>query len=138
MDKFILNIRQNIFPVLFMLLFLAGCSEAQDTDNLRLNDLPKGTEQITFVELGSVNCIPCKQMKPVMDAIAQEYAGKVKVVFHDVWTAEGKKYGSEYKIRLIPTQVFLDKEGNEVARHEGYFPQSEIEALLAEQGITKS
>jgi thioredoxin 1 len=138
MIKFTWAMTRSIYSALFVLCFLAGCSEAQNTDSLRMNDLPSGTEQITFVELGSVNCIPCKQMKPVMAAIEQDYAGKVKVVFHDVWTSEGKKYGSEYGIRLIPTQVFLDNEGNEVARHEGYFPKDELEALLAEQGITKS
>ncbi len=100
-------------------------------------DLPTGTEQIVFVELGSVNCIPCKQMKPVMEAIKKEYAGKVKVVFHDVWTSEGKKYAKKYDIRLIPTQVFLDQEGNEIARHEGFFPQEKIESLLAGQGVIK-
>ncbi|HNX97437.1 MAG TPA: thioredoxin, partial [Candidatus Aminicenantes bacterium] len=29
---------------------------------------------VTFVELGSVKCIPCKMMQPVMKAIEQEYA----------------------------------------------------------------
>lgn len=101
------------------------------------NDLPTGTEQITFVELGSKNCIPCKQMQPIMDEIKEEYAGKVKVVFHDVWTSEGKKYGSEYGIRLIPTQVFLDKKGNEIARHEGFFPKEGIVKIFEENGVTK-
>jgi thioredoxin 1 len=76
-------------------------------------------------------------MKPVMDAIEKDYAGKVNVVFHDVWKTEGREYGEMYKIRLIPTQVFLDKEGKEIARHEGYFPQEEIEELLAQHGVTK-
>lgn len=72
-----------------------------------------------------------------MDEIEKEYAGKVKVVFHDVWTNEGRKYGKEYGIRLIPTQVFLDKEGNEIARHQGFFPKEKIVALFEENGVTK-
>lgn len=101
------------------------------------NDLPTGTEEITFVELGSKNCIPCKQMMPIMDEIEKEYAGKVKVVFHDVWTSTGKKYGREYNIRLIPTQVFINKEGNEIARHEGFFPKEDIVKIFKENGVTK-
>lgn len=90
---------------------------------------------ITFVELGSVNCIPCRKMQPVMKAIEEKYAGQVKVVFYDVWKADQKKYAQEYGIKLIPTQVFLDKEGKEIMRHEGFFPEAEIDIFLKEQGI---
>jgi len=107
-----------------------------------LGDVPKesNTKQdenilVTFVELGSLNCIPCKKMKPVMDEIEKEYAGQVKVVFHDVWTVEGKPYAEKYKIRLIPTQVFLDKEGNEYFRHEGFFPKEELVKILKQKGV---
>lgn len=103
------------------------------------NDVPvKATVEkikVTFVELGSVNCIPCKQMQPVMKAIEEKYAGQVKVVFYDVWTDAGKPYAEKYKIRLIPTQVFLDENGKEFFRHEGFFPLAEIEKLLKEKGI---
>lgn len=94
--------------------------------------------QATFVELGSVNCIPCKAMQPVMKEIEQEYAGKVTVVFYDVWTEAGKPYAEQYKIRAIPTQVFLDKDGREFFRHMGFFPAAEIRKVLEKQGITKT
>lgn len=90
---------------------------------------------VTFVELGSVKCIPCKMMQPVMKAIEQEYAGQVKVVFHDVWTAEGKPFGARYQIRVIPTQVFLDKNGTEYYRHEGFFPKAELVKILKQKGV---
>ena len=91
--------------------------------------------KVTFVELGSVNCIPCKAMQSVMKEIENEYGDQVKVVFHDVWTAEGKPFGEQYKIRAIPTQVFLDKNGKEYFRHEGFFPTGEIAKVLDKQGI---
>lgn len=94
---------------------------------------PAEDYQVTFVELGSVNCIPCKQMKPVMEDIEKEYAGKVKVVFHDVWTEQGKKDSEKYKIRVIPTQVFLDKDGKEYSRHEGFFPKEELVKVLKQK-----
>ncbi|MBU1044063.1 MAG: thioredoxin family protein [Candidatus Omnitrophica bacterium] len=108
-----------------------------ETADLLKADLPDKAEQISFVELGSVNCIPCKQMQPIIEEIEKEYIGKVKVVFHDVWTEEGKKYGNEYHIRVIPTQVFLDKTGKEIFRHEGFFPKVEIEKILNNAGISK-
>jgi thioredoxin 1 len=90
---------------------------------------------ITFVELGSVNCIPCRQMQPVMKAIEKKYGDKVKVVFYDVRTPEQGKYAEQYHIRLIPTQVFLDAAGKEFFRHEGFYPEAEIDKLLQKQGL---
>jgi thioredoxin 1 len=76
--------------------------------------------KVTFIELGSVKCIPCQKMQPVMKSIEEKYPTQVKVVFYDVWTPEGKPYSEKYKIKLIPTQVFLDETGKEFFRHEGF------------------
>jgi thioredoxin 1 len=95
----------------------------------------KQTPQFTFIELGSVNCVPCKAMRPVMTDIETSYKDKAKVLFYDVWTKEGEPYGRKYGIRVIPTQVFLDKDGKEFYRHEGFFLASDIKKMLAEHGI---
>ena len=90
---------------------------------------------VTFVELGSVRCIPCKMMRPIMKDIEKDYAGQVKVVFHDVWTPEGEPFATSFKIRVIPTQVFLDKEGKEYFRHEGFFPKEDLIKILKQKGV---
>ncbi len=91
--------------------------------------------RITFIELGSVNCVPCKAMQPVMKSVEEKYGGQVKVVFYDVWKRDQSHYAQDYKIRLIPTQVFLDDTGSEILRHEGFFPEKEIDAFLASRGV---
>lgn len=93
------------------------------------------TAKVTFIELGSVNCIPCKQMQPVMKAIESKYGGQVKVIFYDVWTKEQKPYAEKYGIKLIPTQVFLDENGKEFHRHEGFYPEAEIDKILQGKGL---
>jgi thioredoxin 1 len=90
---------------------------------------------VTFIELGSVNCIPCKMMQPVMKKVEAKYGSQVKVIFYDVWTDKGAPYGESYKIRAIPTQVFLDANGKEYSRHEGYFPFEELEKVLRQKGV---
>ena len=65
--------------------------------------------KVTFIELGSVLCIPCQKMRSVMKSVEKKYGSQVKVVFHDVWTPEGKPFGKQYVIEAIPTQVFLDE-----------------------------
>jgi len=95
------------------------------------NEKPK----VTFVELGSVNCIPCKQMQPVMKAIEEKYGDQINVIFYDVWKEDQKKYSKQYGIKLIPTQVFLDANGKEFHRHEGYYPEAEIDKILQGKGL---
>jgi thioredoxin 1 len=90
---------------------------------------------VTFVEIGSVNCIPCKAMQPIMKAIEEEYKGQVKIVFHDVWTPKGKADAAKYNIRVIPTQVFLDKNGKEYFRHEGFYPKDDVVSVIKRQGV---
>jgi len=89
----------------------------------------------TFIELGSVRCIPCQKMQPVMKSVEEKFKGQVKVIFYDVWTEQGKPYASKYRINVIPTQVFLDKKGKEFFRHEGFFPEEELIKILKEKGV---
>jgi thioredoxin 1 len=89
----------------------------------------------TFVELGSVGCIPCDKMQPIMKEIAEEYQGQVKVIFYDVRTVFGAPYKDKFKIRAIPTQVFLDKDGKEYFRHLGFFAKDELVKVLQMQGV---
>jgi len=91
--------------------------------------------QITFIEIGSVNCIPCKAMQPVMKAIEAKYGDQIRVIFYDVWTKEQAHYAREYNIRLIPTQVFLDESGKELMRHEGFYPEEAIDVFLQSKGL---
>jgi len=91
--------------------------------------------KVTFVELGSVNCIPCKMMQPVMKNIEKKYGEQVKVIFYDVWTQEQRPYAEKYGIRLIPTQVFLDENRKEFHRHEGFYPEEEIDKILKGKGL---
>ncbi|MDX9925244.1 MAG: thioredoxin family protein [Ignavibacteriaceae bacterium] len=95
----------------------------------------KSKPVVTFVELGSVNCIPCKQMQPVMKAIEEKYGTQIKVIFYDVWKADQKHYAQKYGVRLIPTQVFLDADGKEFHRHEGFYPEEEINKILKGKGL---
>jgi thioredoxin 1 len=113
----------------------AGGSTAADLPTPASGHGSTGTAQVTFVELGSNSCIPCKEMRPVMEGIQKTFGDQVNVVFYDVW--EDDAPAREYGISMIPTQVFLDEEGVEFHRHTGFYPQEKIEALLVEQGLEK-
>jgi thioredoxin 1 len=133
MDK-----RRNKLKLIFVLLALLSISlyacKSEDK-KIETNEPVKDTThaKITFVELGSVNCIPCRQMQPVMRSIEEKFGSQVKIIFHDVW--KDKKPAQEYGIQLIPTQVFLDENGKEFYRHEGFFAENEIINLFETKGI---
>ena len=122
---------KSIKFVLIMLVVYLSLFATQDNQNVKKSvaDSTK-TAEITFIELGSVKCIPCRMMQPVMAEIEKEYPKDVKVVFYDVWTKEGEKYAQIHKVKLIPTQVFLDKDGKEFFRHQGFFSKEEIVKLI--------
>jgi thioredoxin 1 len=115
-----------------------GCSgddQNKNTGNQKPVVVPVSKKKVTFVELGSVKCIPCKMMQPIMADIEKEYGSQVAVVFYDVWTDEGRPYAEKYGIRAIPTQVFLDQDGKEYSRHEGFFPKEELVKVLKQKGV---
>uniref|UniRef100_I2Q6X8 Thioredoxin domain-containing protein n=1 Tax=Desulfovibrio sp. U5L TaxID=596152 RepID=I2Q6X8_9BACT len=89
---------------------------------------------VTVVDLGAKTCIPCKMMVPVLDAMEKQYQGKASVVFIDV--RENPAQATKFGIRTIPTQIFYDKNGKEMYRHEGFLDQQpfaeRVEKLLAE------
>lgn len=128
-----------VVSTVLLALVLAACSE-ESAQELRQSEKTisqtANQPKITFVELGSISCIPCRKMQPIMTSVEEKYGGQVEVVFYDVWRPEQRHYAQEFGIRLIPTQVFLDEFGNEIMRHEGFFPEEEIDDFLQAQGLT--
>jgi thioredoxin 1 len=138
------NKKKYIYIIIFLVLLAAvfGFKKVSNNTEATLNESALTQEsvktediKVTFLELGSVGCIPCDKMQPIMKEITEEYKGQVKVIFHDVKTAEGQPYKEKFKIRAIPTQVFLDKDGNEYYRHLGFFAKDKLVEVLKMQGV---
>jgi thioredoxin 1 len=91
--------------------------------------------KVTMVDIGAKECIPCKMMAPIMEELEKEYhdSGRAAILFIDVW--KNKDQGRRFGIRSIPTQIFYDKEGNEVYRHEGFMDKKDIVAKLEKLGV---
>jgi thioredoxin 1 len=124
-----------IFIFLLMLLGISCNSQPKTTDSSKPTENKDIKNKVTFIELGSVRCIPCQQMQPIMKSIKEKYPTQVNVLFHDVWTEAGAPYAKQYGIEAIPTQVFLDKNGTEYFRHVGYFPEKELIKILNQKGV---
>ena len=127
----------TLFLSLAAIIICTSCSG--QTSTTQGNKPTLGAEKInykvTFIELGSVRCIPCQQMQPIMKSVKEKFGTQVNVVFHDVWTEAGSPYAKQYGIEAIPTQVFLDKDGKEFFRHVGFFPEEELVKVLQQKGV---
>jgi len=126
------GMRKRLLPlVVVVFLALCGCSNASEIDTILSNAKKDG--KVVMLELGSVGCRPCEQMKPVMEKLRTNYRGKLEVIFVDV--RKDRENGRKFSVIMIPTQVFLDKTGKEFFRHTGFFDYEEIVPLLKKAGL---
>jgi len=90
-------------------------------------DLPK------MWDFGSTNCMPCKTMKEILDPMIVDYKGKVDIRIINVY--EETELTKQFRISVIPTQVFIDAAGRELFRHIGVYPRDSIEAKFSGFGM---
>ena len=96
-------------------------------DKARLSGKP------TMAEFGATGCIPCDMMQPILDKLRKNYPDKLNVVFAHV--REKPIMGARFGIRSIPVQVFFDRDGKEVFRHVGFFPEPKVARQLKTMGV---
>ena len=72
-------------------------------------------------------CMPCKMLAPVVEAIAKEYEGKLKVCKLNV--DDAPVTATQYSVMSIPT-LLLFKEGKVVDKIVGVVPKAAIDSKL--------
>jgi len=97
------------------------------TDDTFKSEVLQATEP-TLVDFWAEWCGPCKMVEPVVEAIAEEYAGKLRVTRMDV--DSNRQTPGSYSIYSIPTLI-LFRNGEEITRIIGYRPKEMLmEELL--------
>ncbi|HEY4239935.1 MAG TPA: thioredoxin [Kofleriaceae bacterium] len=82
----------------------------------------------TLVDFWAVWCGPCKQIAPTIDALADEYKGRMNVAKVDV--DHNQITAQQYNVRSIPT-VLIFKGGKVVGQLVGAVPRAKFEAEIA-------
>jgi thioredoxin 1 len=114
--------------VIFVSIFIFTSANAQSNEKASpAVKIPR------IVDVGADKCIPCIQMAPELEKLQKEYAGALEVEFVDVW--KRPQDAEAYKVKAIPTQIFYDASGKEVARHLGFISKDDILAKFKSLGI---
>ncbi len=86
-----------------------------------------------LVCLGADQCVPCRMMSPVREALAESYPDTLGIQFIDVW--RDRAAGQRYNLSMIPTTIFMDADGEEKYRQTGFMDKDTIVAKFEELGI---
>jgi thioredoxin 1 len=86
-------------------------------------------------DFGRGMCASCIEMGKILDAVKAKYGKQVEIRM--IMAEDNQAAFKQYKIMLIPTQVFLDASGKEVFRHIGLFPEKDVVAKLQELKFIK-
>jgi thioredoxin 1 len=124
----------RICVLVLLCLCVRVCSLYALEASVTLPEVPvKG--MVTMLDLGADKCIPCKLMAPIMKELEAEYEGKAAIIFIDVW--KNPQQAKDFRVRAIPTQIFYDKDGKEVQRHEGFMDKKSIVEVMERLGVKK-
>ena len=86
-------------------------------------------------DFGRGMCYSCIEMGKILDSVKAKYGKQVEIRL--IMAEDNQAAFKQYKIMLIPTQVFLDASGKEVFRHIGLFPEKDLLAKLKELKFIK-
>ncbi|MFZ0450163.1 MAG: thioredoxin family protein [Desulfatiglandaceae bacterium] len=89
----------------------------------------------TMVEFGASGCRPCDMMQPILTNLRKKYRERLNVIF--VQVRQEQILAARYGIHSIPVQAFFNGTGKEVFRHVGFFPQKQVEKIVARMGVAE-
>ncbi|UCF82330.1 MAG: thioredoxin fold domain-containing protein [Desulfobacteraceae bacterium] len=109
---------------------------AKPPDSNTVEDFSKALKsgKPVVVDFGSNSCIPCRQMRPILQEIRKEHSGKAEVLVIDIYKYQN--LAREHKIRMMPTVTFFDSNGKEVHRHQGFMSKKAILEQLEKMDVS--
>lgn len=83
--------------------------------------------------LSTKTCPACAQMSKVLDKLDDNYRGRITTA--RIYLESNPDIAKKYNIRYVPTLIFRDASGKEIAQEVGYRSENEILKIFAGKGI---
>jgi thioredoxin 1 len=84
----------------------------------------------TILEFDRKFCPDCRKVELIIQGVKSGYPGQFSV--RQLYIDEQDYLFRQYRVAIVPTQVFLDPDGREVFRHQGVFPREQLVQKLRE------
>lgn len=93
-----------------------------------------GASLPSITMLSTTTCPACEQMSKVMNQLKSQYKGRIAAAY--IHLDENPDMAEKYRdVRYVPTLIFRDASGNEVAREVGYRSLNQVLAVFKKAGI---
>jgi len=126
--------RFNLTIILAIFVGLFGLSSHAYAQDAKINLQALLSKRVPILlEFGRGWCIPCKYMKPILEDMGKVYSGKAIVTTVDM--DANKDLVRDFRIRMMPTQVFLTPDGKEFFRNEGTLERENIAQVFTKMGL---
>lgn len=131
--------RKWFIATAFSTIVLSGCSgalenkaphlavEVQSTSDSQFDADVLQAKEPVLVDFYASWCPPCKRMAPIVDDVAEQFAGKIKVFKVNI--DENPGLSQALGIESIPTLVVF-KDGKPVQANTGFLPKSELTTMI--------
>lgn len=102
-------------------------ASAQETSDDTFDDDVLKSNIPVLVDFSIQGCEPCRRMAPILDSLAGEYEGRLKIVKLDADL--NSKIKERYNVNAFPTFILFN-DGKQAARSTGAMPKAELVSIL--------
>lgn len=113
----------------------ARLQEAEAADSSSIGGIENPQHLPVLLEFSLDICMPCRRMKPILEEVAKEYQNKLLVKILEI--EDYPDLTRQFDIRVVPTQIFLDSQGNVFQRHQGFLDKASLVGVLNQMGVKR-
>ncbi len=89
-----------------------------------------------LIDFGREDCFACAEVAPILEELKSEYEGRLRVEYVEVAGEENRATAARFDVCMLPTQLFVDRDGKVVFRHEGFYSKKEMLAAFSDRDVS--
>ncbi len=120
--------------IILLILIIPMIAYFVMSHNTKLSVVEAQLNQPQMIKFASKMCYDCQRLEKVMEKVYPEYVNKVTLTEISVQNNASSVQDmiKKYKVKLVPTSIFIDKNGDVKARVEGYMDENTLRSYLNE------